>query len=228
MTQKFTVEQRFNFVEQFAKMVINKQAMALLLTGKGGIGKTSTVKKAAAGKNVVFIKGNCTPKALYKVLFENRDKTIVFDDCDEILVNKRCFDLIKAAIDSYETRTIHWESDRASSIPNNFTFNGTIIFISNLNAEEIHAPIRTRCLNVDLAMTDKEKIERMYQILRSGEFMPEVSFNDKFEALKLIEENISTIRNMSIRSLVQTIQIKAGGNPEWKSLAMYSLMCGAQ
>ena len=211
-------------------MVLNKQAKALLLTGRGGIGKTATVMNAVAtsGKEVKVIKGSATPKAFYRILLENPNKTIIFDDCDEILTNKKCFDLIKAAVDSYNDRTISWEVDRkAGGMPTSFTFTGTLIFISNLDIAEVDQAIRTRCINVDLTMTVGEKVERMRQILSSPKFLPNVSYNDKFECLALIAENMSTLNNLSIRSLIQACEIKAVTQYNWKEIALYALRAGA-
>lgn len=43
---------------------------------------------------------------LYMALFINRDKLIVFDDCDSVFGNIDSVNILKAALDSYDTRMV--------------------------------------------------------------------------------------------------------------------------
>ena len=81
---------RFEFLNQLAKMVIWKVTPSLIITGEGGLGKSHSVMEAISQCDLfknewVVIKGYSTPRGLYNTLYDNRDKIVVFDDCDSIL-----------------------------------------------------------------------------------------------------------------------------------------------
>jgi hypothetical protein len=79
---------------------------------------------------------------------------------------------------------------------------------------------------VDLSMTPQQKIERMKFILDSDEFMPEYPRAMKHDALNLIDSLRDTVKELSLRTLIQVTKIrKANPNGNWKSLAEYTI-CG--
>jgi hypothetical protein len=126
VNNEFNIEERFGFLEELIKMVIDGDAKSLVISGEGGVGKTFTVLDTLkkAGKvncNTIFpniedlnivvedeedeikgkiyaqinqpqgdyivVKGHASPKALYRLLYENRERTIVFD----VLVHRADF-----------------------------------------------------------------------------------------------------------------------------------------
>ena len=87
----------------------------------------------------MVVKGYATPKALYGTLWEHRDKTIIFDDCDSVLKDAVSLNLLKGALDSYDKRTISWlqKGFIEDNLPNSFEFQGNIIFISNMSSDKL-------------------------------------------------------------------------------------------
>jgi len=83
--------------------------------------------------------------------------------------------------------------------------------------------IRTRSLCVDLSMTADQKLERMVQLVASGDFLEEYTMDVKNDALNLIRDNLAKVRNLSLRTLLQVSKIRAGANKNWSNLAMYVL-----
>jgi len=78
----------FQDLDVLVKLVAEGKITSLLITGKPGTGKSySTIKKlneyGEEGKFYVYNKGVSTPLALYRLLYENNGKVIVFDDCDK-------------------------------------------------------------------------------------------------------------------------------------------------
>ena len=249
----FGINQRFEFLETLVQMIIDKNIPSLLITGEGGLGKTHTVKSviernglsdvmiemAKAPKvavdeddepvehknpgDYIFIKGFTTPKGVYRLLYENRDKIIVFDDCDAALMNPTAVNLIKAAADSYDDRWVSWHSEGlfGSDLPSSFRFEGQIIFISNMSYHKIDQAIRSRSMCVDLSMTTEQKIERMTKIAVSDSFMPEFSEEIKLDALNFLRDRQRMVRDMTLRSLISVIKIRAGGADNWAELAEY-------
>ena len=115
---------------------------------------------------------------------------------------------------------------RDDDLPRSFKFQGTVVFISNMELDRIDQAIRSRAMCVDLSMTQSQKIERMEVIAKSEEFLPEYDTNTKKLAIGFIKDIQDRVSNLSLRSLIATVKIAANGG-EWKDLAKYVLTQGA-
>lgn len=236
---QFSVADRFSFVEALSAMVATGKAPSAIITGEGGIGKTFTVTKTlcdlglvssndpeaentAPSKVFTMVKGYSTPMALYRTLYENSDRIVVFDDCDSIMKDPTAINLLKAALDSYSKRIVSWNSEqRGNDLPSSFQFHGGVIFISNHTLGTLDQAIRTRALCVDLSMTADQKLERMEQIVASGDFLSDAPDEHKADALAAIKENLALVRNLSLRTLVQVTKVRSTDRRDWKRLALY-------
>ena len=236
---QFSVADRFAFVEALSTMVATGKAPSAIITGEGGIGKTFTVTKTLRDLGLVantdegadqlppskvftVVKGYSTPMALYRTLYENSDRIIVFDDCDSIMKDPVAINLLKAALDSYSKRIVSWNSEqRGNDLPSSFQFHGGVVFISNHTLGTLDQAIRTRALCVDLSMTADQKMERMEQIVASGDFLAEAPDEHKADALAAIKENLALVRNLSLRTLVQVTKVRSTDRRDWKRLALY-------
>ena len=80
-----------NYVRQNGNLDANDKSVmsrrGILLTGKGGIGKTNTLKRVLKNKNMVLNRdyvwagsGNSTADSVYQLMYEYNGKLIVFDD----------------------------------------------------------------------------------------------------------------------------------------------------
>jgi hypothetical protein len=78
---------------------------------------------------------------------------------------------------------------------------------------------------VDLSMTNKQKIERMQHLLSSGEFMPEFDKTIKADAMGLIERLQDSVKELSLRTLIQVTKIRQSAGKNWANLAEYTI-CG--
>jgi hypothetical protein len=244
---RFTINQRFGFVSDMVTMLANGAQASVVVTGPGGLGKSFTVSQTltalgfkdvsvledfAVGtvlktaKTFRVIKGYSTPKGLYRTLYENKDGVIVFDDCDSVLKDPTSLNLLKGALDSYSRRIISWRADiKDEDLPTSFEFKGRVVFISNLSASNIDQAILTRSLAVDLSMTTKQKVERMRHLLSTGEFMPEFDKTVKADAMDLIEKYQDSVKELSLRTLIQVTKIRQSAGKNWSDLAEYAI-CG--
>lgn len=172
----------------------------------------------------VVIKGYSSAKALFRTMFENRTKTIVFDDCDNVLKNENAVMLLKGALDSYEERWVTWnvESMIDTGLPSTFRFQGSIIFISNMDIRKVDAAVRTRCFKVDVSMTKEQRIEWMYNVLE--DVMPDADMMDKLESINLLEKNMHKTK-IDFRALMDIISIRVDPSvKDWKKLAKFTMM----
>lgn len=240
---EYSVNERFGFVEKIVKMVAAGIQPSMIITGEGGLGKTHVVLNTlqntgltdvtllddefdVSGLPSVYkvVKGFSTAKGLFRTLYENRNSVVVFDDCDSVLKDPVAVNLLKAALDSYSTRVISWNSDmRDEDLPRTFEFSGRVIFISNLPASKLDQAIRSRSMNVDLMMTTAQKIERMEHIMMSPDFMPGVPDQYKCDALALIDSCKDEAKEISLRTLISVTKIRATGQG-WEDLAKYTLV----
>ncbi len=244
---RFSINERFGFVSDMVTMLARGDQASVVVTGPGGLGKSFTVTKALADigmtdvslvddfavgstlntkKSFRVIKGYSTPKGLYRTLYENREGVIVFDDCDSVLKDPTSLNLLKGALDSYSRRIISWRADmRDEELPTSFEFKGRVVFISNLSSTQIDQAIITRSMAVDLTMTNDQKVERMRHLLDSGEFMPEFDMAHKVDAMNLIDSLKDTVKELSLRTLIQVTKIRKSAGANWRNLAEYTI-CG--
>jgi hypothetical protein len=244
---RFTINQRFNFVTEMVTMLSNGAQASVIVTGPGGLGKSYTVTKALESngfkdistlealevgatvntkKSFRVVKGYSTPKGLYRLLFENKNGVLVFDDCDSVLKDPVSLNLLKGALDSYSKRIISWRADiRDEDLPTSFEFKGRVVFISNLASTQIDQAIITRSMAVDLSMDTRQKVERMRYIMSLDEFAPDFTGQQKVDAIDLIEELKDDVKELSLRTLLQVINIRANAGKNWKDLAEYAI-CG--
>jgi len=237
---RFTINQRFGFVTDMVNMVTSGEQASVIICGPGGLGKSHTVMSAlqsqgfrdatlgeATGKKTyTVVKGYSTAKGLFRLLYENQEGVIVFDDCDSVLKDPVSLSLLKTALDSYSRRVVTWRADfRDEDLPNSFLFKGRVIFISNMSSTQLDQAVVTRSLCVDLSMTVDQKVERMQHLLTSAEFMPEYTQSHKQDAMALISRVRNEAKELSLRTLIQCVKIRKAGSASWSQLAEYAI-CG--
>ena len=245
---EFGINKRFEFVTQMVQMVAKKTIASAIITGQGGLGKTHTVLKTLKNQGLIdttdvaqfeegtriptykafkLVKGFSTAKGLYRTLFEGNGQVLVFDDCDSVLKDPVALNLLKGALDSYGERWINWNADiRDDDLPRSFKFEGTIVFISNMDLDRVDQAVRSRAMCVDLTMTQEQKVERMETLVKDPEFLQDYSMEHKTSAMEFIREHMNTVSNLSLRTLISTTKICAEGG-DWKPLAKYVLTQGA-
>ena len=131
--------ERFECVGDIVDMVAQGVTPSALITGVSGIGKTFIVKQRLQANDMkenidyVINTTHATPGGLYCLLHRHRDQIIVFDDCDSVFTNEKSVNILKAALDSYDIRTLCWPTmgNLPDGIEDRFEFTGNIIFVSN-------------------------------------------------------------------------------------------------
>jgi hypothetical protein len=244
---RFGINTRFEFIEQVVDMVITGESKSVIITGDGGLGKTHTVMDRIKASGLVaselledaqdddeegertsstsvgdyaVVKGFITSRALYEFLYENRDRMIIFDDCDSVWEVPTSVSILKAALDSYDTRTISWMTAIADpDIPRQFEFRGRIIFVSNLHLGELDQAVLSRCLYVDVSMTSDEKIQRIRHI--APKIRRDMPTAHKDEVIALLDRCKDDIGDLNIRTFMKVCEIRHRGTENWQDLAEY-------
>lgn len=216
-------EDMFANLERLTKMVGRGIQPSLVLTGMAGVGKTHLVKETLKGLGLresydfEHFKGKATAAGLYMTLYQNSDKIVIFDDCDSVFKDDDAVNLLKAALDSYDTRKISYISTRplkdefGEPIPTHFEFTGKIIFISNINQNKLDSAIRSRSFVADITMNTQQMFIRMTQLLKTME--PSIPLVAKEQALEIMKELDSKYAGVDInlRSFIKAARICAMG-----------------
>lgn len=223
----FTVVQKIEAIKNMAQMVITRITPSFLLTGSSGIGKTSIIKsqldynRLLEGSDYVICKGHITAMGLYSFFFRNNGKIIVFDDCDKVFDNETSLNVLKGALDSYNKRTISWESTRipeSANLPTKFDFKGVVIFISNRMLETIDDTLKTRTLCVNLVLSHQEILDLMKELMPV--MGPEMNLEMKQEVLDYIASTDTIRTNLNLRTFVKALRIREAYRygEKWKML----------
>lgn len=240
--QKFHVNKRFEFLEKAVQMVADGVQPSVIISGRGGVGKSYSVTKTLKDFGLmdmsmsedmmgidnpedcfITLKGYSTAKSLYRTLYENNGSVIICDDMDSVFKDNTSISILKAALDSYSNRVIHWGAEMRGddNLPRTFEFTGRIIFITNLNSDEIDQAVVTRSMVIDLAMSPSELIDRMMEIIKSRKFLPEYSMEVKFDSINFIDKMKDEVKELSLRTLISVCKIRYEFPKEWEEMAAY-------
>jgi hypothetical protein len=240
--------------ERFAVMDIMSEATALgqnrslIVSGPAGLGKSYGVTKMLEkaedkGRTFVVVKGYIRPTGLYKLLYENRFSkcVVVFDDADSIFGDDVSLNLLKAACDSTRERHLSWltetkmEDEDGERLPRNFEFNGSVIFITNYDFDDMIArgnklaphfeAMISRSHYLDLALKSKrDYMVRIKQVVRNGMLDDELNKSEIDELVSFIEENMERLRELSLRMVVKLAGLMRMNNTTWKAMAKVTCM----
>jgi len=218
----------FANLESLTKMVGRGIQPSLVITGMAGVGKTHLVKETLTNMGLreshefEHFKGKATPAGLYMTLYANSDKIIVLDDCDSVFKDDDAVNILKAALDSYDTRQISYISSKplkdefGEPIPSRFEFTGKIIFISNINQSKLDPAIRSRSFVADISMNTGQMFTRMEQLMSSMEpRIPLTAKQQALEIMKALDIKFGGV-DINLRSFIKAARICAMGfdNPE--------------
>lgn len=227
---EFSVSERFSFIQNFVELIAKNKLNSFILTGDGGLGKsysvTNTLNKMGLIEDsiddfgdYIVCKGFSTDKALYRLLFENNGKIIVFDDLDNILKSPISQNLLKAALSDEQRRIISWNAEFSNNedLPNRFEFTGRCIFISNMSIEQFPQALISRSFCVDLTLSQEEKLERIVEVFK--EYKSE--FQD--EVIEFLSKNLNNIKDLNIRSALNALKLRKDIGPNFERIALYSM-----
>lgn len=238
------ITERFDILEDLAYAAFDGTVKSLITSGPAGLGKTYTVEDQVAKivdpdkKRHAVVKGYVRATGLFKTLWNNKEDgdVIIFDDADSIFFDDVSLNILKAVCDTTEERNVSYMSEAeltgedGSVIPKTFEFRGTIIFITNLDFDQLiskgHklAPhllaLISRSHYIDLAMkSQRDYFVRIKQVI--GKIMAQKNYGPEIEAdtIEFIEDNLDTLRELSLRMVIKIAGIRASKTKDWKKMA---------
>lgn len=243
---KQEVSERFTVMEEIALSTAMGINPSLIIGGAAGVGKSHTVMSVIDSlgvKHSRVVKGSVTPVGLFRLLYDYRHEgsLLVFDDCDSVWDDDVTLNLLKAATDTTDKRTLSWHSSRqiydedGNEVPSDFEFNGNIIFISNIDfyreskgngrmAPHFAAMI-SRSFVLDVAMKNEEYyLARIHHVLFDCMDESEFNHDTKSAVFNFMTENKATLRELSLR-MVKKISVLMKTYPNgWQDKAKV-LLC---
>jgi hypothetical protein len=140
------LKERFAIMRMMTRKCISGKARSLVVSGPGGVGKTFDIDQVLSDwdpeeEKYTTSSGYVKATGLYKLLYQHREKgqIVKFDDSDSLFYDVTCLNFIKIATDTTERRRIAYRAEfdmfdeNGEPIPRAFDFNGTMIFVSNLD-----------------------------------------------------------------------------------------------
>lgn len=245
------IAERFSILDDMTFAAAEGEIRSLLVRGAPGVGKSFGVLQKLKEVKLLdtmqgltgyeVVKGTMSALGLYAKLYELKSpgQVVVFDDCSTIFSDDAALDILLAALDTNKKRTISWNSDshllRRSSIPNKFDFEGSAIFITNLNFDNIRsekmrehlAALESRCHFLDLTLTTRRDcLLRIKQIAQEGTLFKGYNFSaaDEQEIIDFIWEHQERYREVSLRQAIKTADLKKSIPHNWQRVAKITLM----
>lgn len=227
------LKERFEVLTSLTNASISGVSRSLIVSGPAGLGKSFTVEEALNeddpdGNRHTIIKGYVRATGLFRSLYEHRHphSILVFDDADSVFFDDTCLNLLKSACDSTDRRRISWmsetrfETEEGGVIPRTFEFEGTVIFISNLDfdsmidkghklAPHLQALI-SRSHYIDLAMKTKRDYHiRIKQVVAEG-MLSDKGYSPEIEqdVLHFINDNLDSLRELSLRMALKLAALR--------------------
>jgi hypothetical protein len=222
---------------------------SLLISGGAGIGKSWNIENvlvtARSSHKIRFehVKGKVTPLELFKLLYEFRGPkdVLLLDDSDMVFFREDSLNILKAALDTSEKRIITWRSNTLllEDVPSKFTYEGSMIFISNLDFVRITrgAPsklsdhlkaVMSRSIYFDLRMhTPRElSIWVRHVVLTKQVLQNQRNLSAAMEkkAVEWIVENREKMMEVSVRSALHLGTFMREHTQKWERMAKRVLL----
>lgn len=242
------LKERFEVIDMLANASTLGQIRSLIVSGPAGLGKSFTIEQAIKnydpdGDRTIIAKGFVRPTGLYLLLHEYRHKgcVIVLDDADSIFNDQDALNLLKAACDTTKKRELSWRSETrmtdadGEEIERQFTFEGTIIFITNKDfdaevrrggkqAEHFEALIsRSHYVECDMK-TVRDYIVRIKQVVGEGMLREQKGLDraGEIRVMEFIEQHAENLRELTLRMALKLADVYLMDANKFESLARVS------
>jgi hypothetical protein len=244
------LQERFGMLGKLTTGSLQHNIRSLVVTGAPGVGKTFTVEQilsAAGEQRFEVVKGAISAVNLYKLGYKYRKpgQVIVLDDADSIFTDEDALNILKALCDSSPVRRVSWMKEsqalKDDDVPQSYEFGGSFIFISNLDFQKYvdmggnkyvahFEALMSRSLYLDLRLHDRQAVSLWVRhIATSGKLFQRegVSAEVGDKILNFIQQHRDSLRELSIRTLMKTVQLAKSQPKDWEVMARVLLTRGA-
>ena len=237
------IAERFEILESMIDSVAAGDSRSLIVSGPAGVGKSHTVMHRLTDWGInreSAVKGFVKATGLYKLLYRHRNpgSVLVLDDSDAVFFDDTSLGFLKVVCDTNGIRIVSYlsegvliDEESAERLPKTFQFNGTIVFITNYDFDDMIArghrlaphlqALISRSHYIDLAMrTPRDYIIRIRMVLRNG-MLEKIGLDEQGQqdVLDFIMNNKDNLRELSLRMALKIAGIRRQGNANWARVA---------
>lgn len=198
-----TYDELYRFVDAFA----DGSLRFLIVSSRGGLGKTHTVREALQQNDHLLFNGHATPLSIYKELYYANPNLTVFDDVDSLLSNKTSVSLLKQICDTSDERIVKYTTTagQAADVPNSYKTATRVILLTNdlkRTGKNLGA-LLSRAVVLDFDPTPQEVYDALSRFARDE------------EVLSFLKGVMSRIRDFNLRVYEKASMLKDSGI-DWK------------
>ena len=160
----------FELISEYVMMISKRLLPSVAVTSQGVIGKYFNAEKelnnyGKINEDWIRAKGKLSTEEIYEILWNNRNKIVLFEDCDSIFKDPDSIKYIKTVLDDTGDRDVEWigptrsiidvsdlednleiesrcenwseENKGKDILPSHFKFEGQVILLSELTKKEL-------------------------------------------------------------------------------------------
>lgn len=229
-------KQRFEIFRTLIDETMGGSIKSLIASSSAGLGKSYTVedaleqrrKKIVTGRFKILKGGNVSAIGLYEQAYAMRNPgdVIILDDSDSIFDDEGALNILKALLDTSLVRRVTWYTDHPrfkgdDAIPQEFIYEGAMIFCTNLNFQQYidhgigrYVPhmvaLMSRSIYLDLKMHTRREVAMWARyIVQTFHILQSIGLSKADEVMLTdwIVENKDNLRELSIRTVLKLGQI---------------------
>jgi hypothetical protein len=242
---EYRLRERFDVLNKMTDASIMGSVRSFIVSGAPGLGKSYGIEQKLNiydpdRQLTTVVKGHAKAGGIFPILYNYRHKgqIVVFDDADGIFSDDVSLNILKTATDTTSERYISWASktifhdNDGEIMPKSFLYEGTIIFITNLDfvsliryghkvSPHLQA-LMSRSYYIDLNLrTERDCLIRIRQVIKDG-MLNHLPGNQIMDIVAFIENNYQQFREVSLRSVVKLITLRQS-SPDWETIAKISM-----
>lgn len=239
------LRERFDVLNKMTDASIMGSVRSFIVSGAPGLGKSYGIEKKLSVYDpdrqlTTVVKGHAKAGGIFPILYNYRHagQIVVFDDADGIFSDEVSLNILKTATDTTTDRYISWASktifhdNDGEIMPKSFLYEGTIIFITNLDfvsliryghkvSPHLQA-LMSRSYYIDLNLrTERDCLIRIRQVIKDG-MLNNLPGDQVMDIVTFIENNYQQFREVSLRSVVKLITLRQS-SPDWETIAKISM-----
>tara|TARA_R100000734_G_scaffold17891_1_gene14383 strand:- start:1870 stop:2658 length:789 start_codon:yes stop_codon:yes gene_type:complete len=245
LTRDFAkLDARYDAVADYVENIAKGELRSLIVRGRPGVGKTAMINQfltSSKPRSHKIVTGHMTNLSLYDALYRHKEKgqVLVLDDVDSVFSQVEGLNLLKAAMDTTETRNISWESSKVNpgnlGLPANFKFEGGVILITNVGfgyskrgKAGVHLmALIDRSYNITIGDdTPDMAFKQIAYMVRQKNMLSQfnLSLADENMLLDYVADNINELPNLSLRTMVKLAEVYSLSPANWQNKADVALL----
>jgi hypothetical protein len=239
------IKMKFDIMTKLTNFVVQTHVRSLIISGAAGIGKSYNLERRlndaidnAEINQFTILKGKISAIALFKQLYDHRNSgdVLVLDDIDVIFQDETSLNLLKAALDTGDTRHMVWLTASTwleeMGVEQEFDFEGSCVFITNMDFDRmidrgtVLAPhfkaLMSRSIYLDLGIhTNKEILTRVKQVIETTSMLDVHGIDDHQKNLMMtwLNTNYDNLRELSLRTILKLASFMKGDPAGWQDIA---------